>query len=322
MNEFLIAGLVALLAAGVTFAIFAAVFTRPRRVVRAQRETTLDGLQVRIDRARLGISATTYVARSLLYGAAFGLLMSLATGAWLTFPAGLVAGFAFVWSRLEDERNERLNEYHKALASGADMIVNSWRVRPSMNRALEAVATYGRPTVAQDFEEVRRSVRGGASLTEALQTVADRRRSPVFDALATALIVAETASGEVSAMLARQAESTRRMATIYEETIDEQRGQRADVMWGIAGPWVIMALLRVFTLFTGGMGYGTDFFQTLPGQIAAVVAAGLTVVAYVHAHRTAGKGLVVERVSVERGRGEEPVGAPGASMSGSMRRGG
>jgi hypothetical protein len=33
----------------------------------------------------------------------------------------------------------------------------------------------------------------------------------------------------------------------------------------------------------------------------------LTVVAYVHAHRTAGKGLVVERVSVERGRGEEPV---------------
>jgi len=304
MSEWLLAILMGLLAGAVTFVVVLPFALRPRRVVRPQAETILPGIQVRLDRARLGVSATTYILRSLEYGAVFGLVMALATGAWLTFPAGLAAGFAFVWSRLEDERNERLNRYHKALASAADTIVNSWRVRPSMNRALEAVATYGQAEVAADFEEVRLAVRGGSSLPAALQAVADRRQSPVFDALATALIVAEEASGEVTEMLARQAQATRESARIYEETIDEQRGQRSDVMWGIAGPWAIMLLLRLATLLTGGVGYGTEFFTSLLGQVVAVVAAALTVVAYVHSHRTAGRGLVVERVMLERGRAD------------------
>jgi hypothetical protein len=294
-----------LLAGGSVFALFAGLAGPRRRVVRAQRETTLAGIQVRLDRARLGVDATAYVIRSLGCGAAFGLLMALATGAWLTFLAGLAAGFAFVWSRLEDRRNERLNRYHKALASAADTIVNSWRVRPSMNRALETVATYGQEEVARDFEDVRRAVRGGSSLADGLQTVADHRQSPVFDALATALIVAEEASGEVTEMLARQATSTRQMAVIYEETLDEQRGQRTDVMWGIVGPWAVLALIRLFTAFSGGLGYGTEFFATFAGQLAAVLAATLTVVAYAHSQRTAARGLIVERVALERGNEED-----------------
>lgn len=301
MTEWWIALLPGLLAGGVVLVVFLALAVRPRRVVRAQAETLLPGIQVRLDRAKLEVKASTYIARSLAYGAGFGGLMWLATGAWLTFPAGLVGGFAFVWARLEDERNGRLNRYHKGLASAADTVVNSWRVRPSMNRALEAVATYGQGEVAEDFAEVRRAVRGGESLVAALQAVADRRESPVFDALATGLVVAEEAGGEVSEMLARHAASTREMARIYEETIDQQRGQRADVMWGVVGPWAIMALLRVATMFTGGLGYGTEFFTTPVGQIAAGAAAALTVLAYIHAHRTAGRGLIVERVAMERG---------------------
>jgi len=221
-----------------------------------------------------------------------------------------------VWARLEDERNERLNYYHKGLASAADTIVNSWRVKPSMNRALEAVATYGQAEAAADFEQVRRAVRGGAPLAAALQEVADRRQSPIFDGLATALIVAEEQSGEVSEVLARQAAATRQMAVIYEETVDAQRGQRADVRIGIFGPWAIVLLLRLATLATGGLGYGTEFFTTPLGQVTAGAAALLTALAYVHSHRTAGRGLVVERVPLERGRGESP--APNQPPAGSL----
>jgi hypothetical protein len=305
MNDLLISLAVALLAGAAVFIVFASFAWRPQRVVRAQQETLLPGIQVRIDRARLGISASTYITRSLLYGVALGFLMALATGAWLTIFAGLAAGFVFVWSQLEDERNERLNRYHKALAAAADTIVNSWRVKPSMNRALDAVATYGQPEVAHDFEEIRAAMRAGTSLPHALQQIADRRQSPVFDSLATALIVAEEASGEVTDMLAQHAESTRRMATIYEETIDEQRGQRADVMWGVVGPWGIMVILRLFTILTGGIGFGTEFFATLIGQLAAVSAAALTVVAYFNSRRVAARGLVPERVVIERGRDGE-----------------
>jgi len=301
MSSLLPGVLLGLLAGGAVFTIFAVFAYRPRRMVRAQRETILPGIQVRLDRAQLGVDAGTYLTRSLAYGAVFGLLMAVATGAWLTFPVGLAGGFVFVWARLEEERNERLNRYHKGLASAAQTIVNSWRIKPSMDRALEAVARYGRGEVATDFEEVRRAVRGGTPLPEALQEVADRRRSPVFDGLATALIVAEEQSGQVSEVLARQAESTRAAAVIYEETVDQQRGQRADVRVGIVGPWVVMGLLRLATMFTGGLGYGTAFFTTPLGEGAAVLAAGLTVLAYVHSHRTAGRGLIVERVSPERG---------------------
>jgi len=292
-----------IIAGGSVLAVVAAFALRPRRVVRAQSETLLPGIQVRLDRARLNVDAGTYVARSLAFGVAFGLLMALATGAWLAFVAGLPAGFAFVWSRLENERNERLNRYHKGLASAAQTIVNSWQVQPSMNRALTTVATYAVPDVAADFDEVQRAVRGGASFPAALQIVADRRQSPVFDALATALIVAEESSGEVSQVLARQAESTRQMAVIYEETVDAQRGGRSDVAIGIIGPWAVVLFLRLAMIFTGGgLGYGTEFFATPLGQIAAVLAAGLTVAAYVHSHRTAGRGLIVERVTIERGK--------------------
>jgi hypothetical protein len=65
-----------------------------------------------------------------------------------------------------------------------------------------------------------------------------------------------------------------------------------------------MAMLRIFTILTGGIGFGTEFFSTLPGQIAAGVAAGLTVLAYVNSRRVASRGLVVNRVAVERGRSE------------------
>lgn len=315
MTDWLLPIALGLMAGGSVFLIVYALLARPQGSVRRQQETILPGIQVRLDKAQLGVGATTYITRSVTTGLAFGLLMALATGAWLTLPVGLIAGFAFVWSRLEDERNEALNNYHKALASAAHTIVNSWRVRPSMNRALEAVATYGRGEVAADFGNARRDLQGGSSLAEAFQRVADRRQSPVFDALATALIVSEESSGEVTEMLSRQAESTRQMAVIYEETMDEQRGQRADVMWGVIGPWVVLALIRVATLFSsGGIGYGTDFFTTIPGQIAAVVAAVLTVVAYIHSRRTAAQGMIVERVELERGKGESPEAEEGQPL--------
>ena len=296
-----------LLAGGSVFAVFAALAGPRRRTVRAQRETLLPAIQVRIDKARLGVSAAEYIARSLAYGVVFGLLMSLATGSWLVFLAGLVAGFPFAWAQLEDRRNERLNDYHKSLASAADAIVNSWTARPSINRALETVATYGRDEVAADFEQVLADVRSGTSLREGLQRVADRRESPVFDALATALLLAAESSGEVRDMLSRQAQATRAAVVIYEETIDSQRAQRKDNMWGIVGPWAVLALVRVFTVFTGGTGYGSEFFTTFAGQIVAVAAAVLTVIAYVHSHRTAGRGLIIDRVELERGAGDEPA---------------
>jgi Flp pilus assembly protein TadB len=232
------------------------------------------------------------------------MLMMLATGAWLVGVVGLVGGFAFVWSQLEDQRNARLNAYNKALASAADTIVNAWRSKPSINRVLVQVSKYGQGEVAADLQEVHTALRVGTPLAVALQRVADRRQSAVFDSLATALLLAAEASGEVTDMLSRQAGAARQMAKIYEETIDMQKGQRQDTMWGIIGPWGVLILIRFITILTGGVGYGTEFFASFWGQGAAVIAALLTVLAYVHSHYTASRGLLIERVGSKQGKGD------------------
>jgi len=307
MSEWILALALGLLAGGSVLAVVFGIAGAGRREKRVQRQTLLPAIQVRLDRAQLGVSATTYVGRSLLYGVVFGLLMAVATGAFSTFFAGLAGGFAFVWARLEDRRNDRLNQYHKALAAAADTVVNSWESKPSMGRALEAVAQWGQGEVADDFREVATATRTGTSLSKALQQVADRRQSHVFDAFATALFLAAEQSGEVTNMLTRHAEATRQMANIYEETLDTQRGQRQDAMWGIVGPWGVLLLLRLGTIFTGGLGYGTEFFATPLGQIAGLMAAALTVVAYVSTNRTAARGMIVKRVPLEHGADDEPV---------------
>ncbi len=97
------------------------------------------------------------------------------------------------------------------------IIVNAWKVRPALSTALEAVAVYGpgggegaqggpgAGTVSADFWEILRNIRSGLPLRTALQQVADRRKSPIFDGLATALLVAEEQGTQASAMLERQA---------------------------------------------------------------------------------------------------------------------
>ena len=307
MSEWILSLALGLLAAGSVLAIILGIAGAGRQEKRVQQQTILPAIQVRLDKAQLGVSATTYVGRSLLYGVAFGALMALATGAFLAFFAGLAGGFAFVWARLEDRRNEQLNQYNKALAAGADTVVNTWRSKPSINRAVEALAQWGQDDVSDDFREVATAMRTGTSLVRALQQVADRRQSHVFDAFATALFLAAEESGEVTDMLTRHAESTRRMSNIYEETLDMQRAQRQDAMWGIVGPWGVLLLLRLGTMFTGGLGYGTEFFATPLGQIAGLAAAVLTVVAYVATNRTAARGMLVKRVPLEYGATDSPV---------------
>jgi hypothetical protein len=307
MSEWILPLALGLLAAGSVLAIVFGIAGAGRQEKRVQRQTILPAIQVRLDRAQLGVSAAIYVGRSLLYGLAFGLLMAMATGAFLAFFAGLAGGFAFVWARLEDRRNDRLNQYNKALASAADTLVNSWRSKPSINRSLDAVARWGQGEVAGDFSEVATAIRTGVPLAQALQQVADRRQSHVFDAFATALFLAAEQTGEVTDMLTRHAEATREMSNIYEEMLDTQRGQRQDAMWGIVGPWGVLLLLRLGTMLTGGLGYGTEFFATPLGQIAGLAAAALTVVAYVSTNRTAARGMIVERVPLEHGAADEPL---------------
>lgn len=287
---------------------------RRRSIRRAQSVTWLDGVQVRLDQARLDAKAGEFLSRSAVIGGAMGIVAALIVGTPVVIPVFLIGGFVLLWSRLEDERNQKINLYNKDLAWAMDIILNSWRIRPSMQRALQAVADYGPgsdtlraardagttppPSVAADFDEALFLMRQGRSLADALQVVADRRGSLTFDALATALIVADEQSGEVAEMLGNQATATREQADAFDEAITRQRNKRREIRNGTFGPWIVLALARALSWMSGAT-YGVEFFGTFLGAVVALMAAGVTILVYTMGLRIAARGLVLGRIGTE-----------------------
>jgi Flp pilus assembly protein TadB len=292
-----------------------ALTTRRRSIRRAQKSSLLDGIQVRLDKAKLEAQAGEFLSRGAVIGAALGVVACLIVGTPVVFPAFFGGGFILLWSRLEDSRNQKINQYNKDLAWAMDIILNSWRIRPSMQRALQAVVDYGPgcdslqaaraaggvppPSVAADFEETLFHLRQGRPLSEALQSVADRRQHLTFDALSTALIVAEEQSGEVAAMLESQAVATREQADAFEEAITKQRSKRNEIRNGTFGPWLVLALARGLSLISGTGSYGVDFFQTSLGAIVALAAALVTLAVYAMGMKIAARGLILGRIDTE-----------------------
>jgi len=281
---------------------------------RAQQGTLVDGIQVTLDRAGLETTVPEFLTRGALWGVILGLATTLTLGTPIVFLPFFIGGFAVHWVALEDRRNQRINQYHHDLATAMAIVVNAWKIEPSLAGALRNVMAYGPGagdgpedspapgSVAADFAEIYRMTRAGTSLREALQTVANRRRSPVFDGLAIALLVAEEQGSQAGAMLARQVVITRKQVETFNDALARQRSARGEVRNGTLGPWAILLMVQILGQGAGSSGVDTAFFQTPVGALVALVAAGLTIGMYVLALRIAGRGLLLTRVPTEYGK--------------------
>ena len=313
----LLIGLAALGGLGV-FGIFYALAVPRLRLRRVQAATLQGGLQVRLDHAGLGVTAGEFMLRGSLYGLAASVIGYLASGTIAAAIPFIAGGFIYLWVNLEDKRNQRVNRYNHNLAVAMDNIVNAWQIQPSLTIALEAVAKYGpgvtgegveKGSVADDFGDILRSLRTGVPLRDALQAVADRRKNPVFDGLAIALLVAEEQGTQAGEMLARQATIARKQVAAFNEAITRQKTHRTEVQNGTLGPWAILLLVRLLNVFMNSnegmenIAPSTQtFFSTPAGAAVAFGAAALTVGMYAWAMQIASRGLLLTRVPTEHGK--------------------
>lgn len=262
----------------------------------------LSALQARLDAAQMEISAGAFVRRSLLTGVALGGGLALLFGAPMLILAGLGAGFMFTWRALEADRDRRQVRYARLLAQACDVIRNSYAVKPSLQKALEAAAAYTQPPVQADFGELLIGYLQG-EFEATLERIAERRRSIVFDGVANALARAERAGAGVTDMLGRLAQTTRENAAAFEDAIVLQTTARSNVAWGTYGPWGVFAVFRALTLAlsltsaAGAFGGLTTFFSTPAGNLIALAAAIISMVSYLYCHRLAQRGLVTRRAS-------------------------
>ena len=259
------------------------------------------GVQARLDKAQIEISAAAYVKKSLTMGIPLGLGLFILVGSVVLVFVGVAAGFLFAWTQLEQERDRKQVRYAKQLASACDTIRTAYGVNPSLKKALEAVATYGQSPSKEDFQEILVAT-NQERFVEGLQAVADRRRSIVFDTISSSLVRANEATGEVGDMLQRLAESTRQNVAAFEDALTSQINARSNIQWGTYGPWLIFCVFRVMTLIIsfslggGPLGPMTGFFATFAGNVISLVAAIISILVYRQSLRVSQRGLVVRRV--------------------------
>ena len=276
---------------------------KPGQVQLGQPEdrAQLQGMQLRLDQAQIDVSALEYLRRSLTFGIPAGIGLFILVGSFVLLGVGIVAGFLITWTQLVQERDRKLIRYSKQLASACDIIRTSYGVNPSLKKALEAVAEYSPSPVKEDFQEILVAA-SKERFVEGLEAVADRRRSIVFDTIATSLIRANEASGEVSDMLVRLAESTRQNVGAFEEALTSQINARSNIQWGTYGPWMIFCVFRLMTFIVGLTTNGgffvaamAGFFSTPLGNVVALLAAFISIAIYRSTTQLSQRGLVVQR---------------------------
>jgi hypothetical protein len=305
-DQSLMMPLLAALAGLAVFVLFYSLVTpgnsRPKQLKALKPSAQFAGIQTRLDKAQIEISAEEYVKRSLTLGIPLGLGLFVLVGSLALAPIGLLAGFLFTWNKLEQERDRKLVKYSKQLASVCDTIRTAYGVNPSLKKAIEAAAEYSPSPIKEDFQDIL-IASSQERFVEGLQTVADRRRSIVFDTVATSLIRANEATGEVGDMLQRLAESTRQNTAAFEDAMSSQINARSNITWGCYGPWLIFCVFKALTTVMS-LGQGVNvfsgmasFFGTPGGNIVALAASLVTISVYLQSNRTAQRGLVVKRIS-------------------------
>ena len=267
------------------------------------RPKPIQTIQQYLNDNQMDVSAAEFIKRCLIYGIPVGLGLWLIVGSVMLFGLGIAAGFLTTWTKLEQERDRKQVRYNKQLASACDTIRTAYGVNPSLKKSLEAVAEYSEPPVKDDFQEILLAA-SQERFVEGLEAVAAKRKSIVFDTVATSLVRASEASGEVNEMLLRLADSTRQNVAAYEEAITSQVNARSSIQWGTYGPWVIFCIFRLATLLMSASASGsifapmTSFFGTLAGNLVAMFAAFISIAVYRYSSQISQRGLVVRRVSI------------------------
>jgi Flp pilus assembly protein TadB len=262
-----------------------------------QKALMRHGIQVRLDEAQLDISTRAFVKQSTLLGVCLAAGLYLFVGAVLLIPIGLVAGVLLTWTQLETKRDRKMVKYHQQLASACDTLRNAYLTSGSLSNAMTAVSEYGASPVKEDFELALTAARQG-ELMAGLQSIANQRRSVVFDAIANAILRAEESSGAVSEMLQRLAESTRQNVAAFETAMIQQINSRSNVNWGAFGPWVVFAVAKIALGGSiGGVGLGgQDFFASATGNAIAFVAGALTIGLHRWCFRIAQRDMTIQRI--------------------------
>jgi len=255
---------------------------------REQEGGFLARLQRKLDQADIPISAGEFLRVSTMLGVAVGLGTFVLTGIASAGLMGFALGFFIYWSYLEDRRDKRRIAYQEALAEVVDILQEAFAATHSLLMAIDTLAEHAPEPAREDFQEISRRLHVGESLPDVLREVAARRREIMFDRLVEALIANMEEGGELGPVLRALAKAVRGMARVRRQVAAAQSKIRWEARVVCIAPFVFMIILR-FTAAT----LQRPFYESIWGQLAALVVGFLSAGAYYIMNRMGRKALAI-----------------------------
>jgi tight adherence protein B len=233
---------------------------RPRRQVFGPPR--LRGLDEFLVRAGLrGVRPRDFFLFSVVCAAVLGLVAQLFLG-WgvvsaLATGSGLLAPYAY-YIRRHDQRRAAVQD---ALVEAIEQLRDAIRTGLSVPQALAGLARTGPAALRTEFAALTRDARL-LGFEAALSAMRDRLADPVFDVVASALLVNDRLGGrQVSQVLDRLADATRAQLRVQQEVRAQQGRTVLSARIVAAAPLVALIGLR-----TASPRY-LDVFDSLVGQL-------------------------------------------------------
>lgn len=265
--------------------------TRNLQEIAEKPETFADKLQAKLDQAGFEITAKEFLLVALGVGAVAAVAMFVVTGMVAMIPLALILAPLLYWSQLESKRDTRMREYQEALADAADIIKEAFAVTPNIQYGIKAVAEDGPPGIQPDFREILTLLHQGATLEQATEPAATRRRNLFFDMMREVLVLRESEGGSIRDVLASLVTLIRDQGRIYRKMLTQQTQARMEAMVVCLAPIALFFLVKLTMA-----DYAGPFYATSTGQLVLAAVALLDLIAYFITNKIAKSGMELTRV--------------------------
>ncbi|EKP93795.1 type II secretion system F family protein [Thermaerobacter subterraneus] len=238
----------------------------------------LDGVQRKLNRARLRWRAVEFVALQAGAGLAGGLLGLAMGGRWPLALAATVAGILLPDAYLARRYQQRLRAFDGQLPDALTLMANALKSGYSFLQAADVVAREMPPPIADEFAWLVKETRVNIPLEDALANLLDRVPSADLDLVVTAVLIQKQVGGNLAGVLERTAETIR-------ERVRLQGQIRTLTAQGRLSGWIVGALPVALLVLLSAMNpaylqplLATPLGWTLLGAGVVMEAAGVLVI--------------------------------------------
>jgi tight adherence protein B len=242
--------------------------------------TPIQSLQRELDAARFNISAGEFLRVSIVLAILCGLGGYVLTGALLASVLGLVLGGLSYWMYLAQKANKALETYEDELPQVVARLISGAKLGNSLVAASEHVASFGPLNCRDDWQYIAAQLRGGAGVEPVFKTISKRRGSQLLNTIFELLLVQQQRGVGLSEILPLIQESLEERTRTVRKARTKMKGPIRELWLVSAMPIIAVILFRLIspTFFR--------IYSTSTGQLFLLIGWGMTLGAFIFAHRS------------------------------------